>query len=291
MEATIPTDKLGIILKVGMYAFLCFVGLAFIPGLLDPLGYFIAAALGTFAASAIANAVTVRIFERATITAIGLDWHSGAGRNLVVGLLGGVGSAGTVLALPLLFGMAELKPTPDQPGSFGSILFVMGLLIFGAIGEEMLFRGYGFQVLVAKMGPFATILPISVLFGFAHASNQNVSPLAIINTIGFGVVFGVAFLRSGDLWLPIGLHYGWNVTLPLFGVNLSGFTMGVTGYAMHWKVGDLWSGGAYGPEASILTCGIVIALMYYLWKAPIISRLPPLVAAEAAREEAAEASE
>jgi hypothetical protein len=58
------------------------------------------------------------------------------------------------------------------------------------------------------------------------------------------------------------MHFGWNATLPLFGVNLSGFTMGVTGYGLRWRTGDLWSGGGYGPEGSLLTTLIVVALFF-----------------------------
>jgi hypothetical protein len=45
--------------------------------------------------------------------------------------------------------------------------------------------------------------------------------------------------------------------------------MRVTGYAMHWKIGPMWSGGEYGPEGGILTTAILVALSLYLWKAPI----------------------
>ncbi len=62
------------------------------------------------------------------------------------------------------------------------------------------------------------------------------------------------------LWLPIGLHFGWNLALPLLGSNLSGFTMGVTGYALHWSAGNLWSGGGYGPEGGLPATLIVIVL-------------------------------
>ena len=143
------------------------------------------------------------------------------------------------------------------------------LLLFGAIGEEMLFRGYGFQVLMNTLGPFATILPVGVLFGVAHSGNQNFTGMGLANTIGWGILLGAAFYRSGDLWLPIGIHFAWNWTLPLFGVNLSGFTMGVTGLATRWHTTALWSGGAYGPEASILTTLVLFGLAYFLWKAPI----------------------
>jgi uncharacterized protein len=141
------------------------------------------------------------------------------------------------------------------------------VLLFGAAGEEMLFRGYAFQLLVRSIGPFATILPVSVLFGLAHLGNLNSTLLGVINTALWGILLGFAYWRTNALWLPIGLHFGWNFTLPLFGVNLSGFTMGVTGYALHWRTGDLVSGGAYGPEGSILASGIVVALFFVIQRA------------------------
>jgi membrane protease YdiL (CAAX protease family) len=271
MELTLPRDKVGLILKVGLYVFLALIGIAVFPVLLHSLaGYWIAAAIGTFAAAAVANAVTVRVFERGRLADIGLGWRAGSGRNLALGLLGGIGAASIVLLVPLATGMADLQAAPEQPASLPSLLFVSVVLLFGAVGEEMLFRGYAFQLLMGTLGRFATILPFAILFGMAHSNNQNVSFLGVINTIGFGIVLGFAVARSHDLWLPIGIHFGWNWTLPLFGVNLSGFTMGVTGLTMHWKVGDIWSGGGYGPEASLLTCFVVVGLMIYLVKAPVV---------------------
>jgi hypothetical protein len=58
----------------------------------------------------------------------------------------------------------------------------------------------------------------------------------------------------------MGLHFGWNFTLPLFGVKVSGLRMKVTGYEMSWTAGSLWSGGVYGPEASVLTSVVLIGL-------------------------------
>jgi uncharacterized protein len=268
---TLPADKLAIILRVGVFALLAILGLIIFPLILNPLaGALITAALGVFAAAATANTVALRIFERAHLPAIGLGWTSGSSRNLALGLLGGIGAAAIVLLGPLAAGLAELHPDPQQQSGVGPLIFVSVVLLFGAIGEEMLFRGYGFQFLMGKLGRFATILPTAVLFAAMHAQNQNVTTLGLVNTVGFGIVLGYAVARSGDLWLAIGIHFGWNWTLPLFGVNLSGFTMGVSGFAMRWKAGELWSGGNYGPEGSLLTCGVIVGLMIYLTKAPVI---------------------
>ena len=271
-------DRLAAGLKVGVFVLLAVLGLILFPMLLHPVaGYLVTAALGVFAAAAVANSVTMRIFERAGLAEIGLTWSSGSSRNLALGLLGGIGAASLVLLGPLALGFAELQPDPQAATGPGAILFVSTSLLFGAVGEEMLFRGYAFQFLMSLIGRFAVILPGAVLFGFAHMSNQNVSLLGLVNTIGFGVVLGYAFARSGDLWLPIGIHFGWNWTLPLFGVSLSGFTMGISGFALRWKVGELWSGGSYGPEASILTCFVVAGLMFYLMKAPVVPHEPLLL--------------
>jgi membrane protease YdiL (CAAX protease family) len=88
------------------------------------------------------------------------------------------------------------------------------MLLAGAAGEEILFRGYGFQMLIRTLGPAGAVLPVGVLFALLHAGNPHATWLGLTNTAGFGILFGYAFLRSRDLWLPIGLHFGWNLTLP-----------------------------------------------------------------------------
>jgi membrane protease YdiL (CAAX protease family) len=269
---------LGVALRVGLYVLFALAGMAVFGWGLSALGsYLAAAALGAFLAAAAANALAMRIFERASLAQIGLGWNPSSVRNLLVGLAGGTGAACLVLAGPVVAGLAEFRAVPGAEPHWRTLLFVMVILLFGAIGEEMLFRGYAFQVMIALFGPFATILPVSVLFGLAHASNLGITALGLVNTMIWGVLLGYSFVRSGDLWLPIGLHLGWNWALPLFGVNLSGFTMDVTGYALDWKVGPLWSGGAYGPEGGILTSGVSILLFFYLWKAPVRPQAPYLL--------------
>ena len=57
-----------------------------------------------------------------------------------------------------------------------------------------------------------------MLFALLHSSNPNATWLGTANTAGFGILFGYAYLRSRDLWLPIGLHFGLELyTAPLRG--------------------------------------------------------------------------
>jgi membrane protease YdiL (CAAX protease family) len=283
-QVSTPEERkklLGVLLRVGVFALIAALGYYFVfPLIIAFLGapVLVISTLGTFAAAAAANTIALRIYERGNLSDIGLGWTAASRRNLSVGILGGIGSALVVVLLPLVTRLADFEPVPNERLRWPSLLFVSILLLFGAVGEEMLFRGYGFQVLVKGMGPFATVLPVAVLFGLAHSQNLNFGPLALFNTILWGVVLGYAYLRSGDLWLPIGLHFGWNWALPMLGANLSGFTMDVTGYAMHWelagKVGGLLSGGAYGPEGGLLTTVVAIGLFFYVAKAPVQQQGP-----------------
>jgi membrane protease YdiL (CAAX protease family) len=266
--STQPT-RLGVLLRIIIFAFLCLTGMMVFGWAFQPFGYLVTATMSTFAAAAIANAVALRVYERGRLEDAGLGWTAASRHNLSFGFVAGLLAASTVTAIPVLVGAAELLPNPQAPFNPGSLVFTAVVLLFGVVGEEMLFRGYGFQVFMALAGPFAAILPMSVLFALAHAANQNASFLGLTNTFLWGVLLGYGFLRSGDLWLPIGLHFGWNLTLPLFGVNLSGFTMGLTGYAMRWKAGDVWSGGSYGPEAGLLTTMLMPMLFCLLAKAPV----------------------
>jgi CAAX protease family protein len=269
------TNKyLGVLLRVGVFAFIAIASYLLFPIILlfflgnnVPL---VIATLTSFATAAVSNVIALRIYERGQLADIGLGWTAASRRNLLIGAAGGAGAAAIILAIPILVRAAELVRVPNEPFQWPNLLFVTLLLLFGAVGEEMLFRGYAFQILVHAIGPFATILPMAVLFGLAHSPNGNFTWLALLNTFLWGVIFGYAFIRSGDLWLPIGLHFGWNFILPLFGANLSGFTMGVTGFSVQWKIGDLWSGGAYGPEGGLLTSAIVVALFFFLQRAPIV---------------------
>jgi hypothetical protein len=271
-------DPLRLAIRVTVFVVL-FYGLGWF--VLDPLLRWFAGGLAgpTFAvlvSAVFATWLSLRIYEDIPVFAVGLWWNPSSAQNLKLGLLGGVGGAALALVPPLLTGAAHISGT--HAPEYGAIVFSALCVAAGSVGEEIFFRGYGFQLLMANWGPWAAILPVGLVFGWMHSANPNASPLGLINTAGFGVLFGYAFLRSRDLWLPIGLHFGWNFTLPLFGADLSGITIfkEITGHEMVWRAGVLWSGGGYGPEASILTSAALIPLFVYLWKAPIRRQTSPL---------------
>jgi membrane protease YdiL (CAAX protease family) len=266
MNSVALPDKQGIILRVSLYILIAWMGLLLFPAMMLPLGgIVVTSTLSTFAAAAVANAVVVRIYERGRLADVGLGGSPSSGREFLTGTAAGVSAAVCVVLIPLALRLVRFQRTPavvEHP--WAAFAFSGVAILFGAMGEELLFRGYAFQLLIRSLGPFATILPTSVIFGLMHSWNPSATGLGIVNTVAWGILLGWAVWRTGALWLSIGLHFGWNVALPLVGSNLSGFTMGVTGYTLEWNVGVLWSGGGYGVEGSLLTTAIVVALFFAL---------------------------
>ncbi len=262
--------RVGILIRVVFFAATAFVCLRLLTILLFFIfGLTVAGTVGLCATGLFANLLTMRVFDRRPFTDIGLGGGRASWLNLSLGLLLGAGSAALMLLAPILAGSGHLVARASSDFSWASLVFYLAVLGIAAVGEELIFRGYAFQLLVQNLGPFATVLPVGVLFGLAHSSNPHSSVLAIVNTVLWGIILGFAFLRSRDLWLPIGLHYGWNLVLPLFGVNLSGLTIDVTRYYYRWDLLPIWSGGDYGPEGGLLATIFIVGLFLALLKVPV----------------------
>jgi membrane protease YdiL (CAAX protease family) len=232
-------------------------------------GRLVGLTLGLLFSAALACALAMSIFESRSLADLGLHWREGSRWNLLMGLGLGAGAAVLVILIPLSLGMARFTGLANPDISWRGSLFLPILLFCGAMAEELAFRGFVLQYLTRGWGAWAALLSTGVLFALLHEGNPGANWLSEVNTALFGILFGYAVLRSHDLWLPIGLHFGWNVTLPFLGVELSGLTIRVTGYELVWKSGDLWSGGRYGPEASPLASCVIVFLFLAVWRVPV----------------------
>jgi hypothetical protein len=51
----------------------------------------------------------------------------------------------------------------------------------------------------------------ALVFGLMHLGNQHATALSVAGNAMGGVMYGLAFVWSGRLCLPIGLHFAWNL--------------------------------------------------------------------------------
>ena len=97
------------------------------------------------------------------------------------------------------------------------------------------------------------ILLSSVIFAVSHTINPNSIWYSTIPGILFAALFlAYGWFRSGALWLPIGLHIGWNLFEgPIFGFPVSGLdTVRLLAHSITGPT--LWTGGDFGPEAGLI---------------------------------------
>ena len=138
-------------------------------------------------------------------------------------------------------------------------------LATGAMAEEVMFRGYPFQRLAEGIGSPGAVFVFAVLFGVVHLLNPHASVWGLLNTVLIGVLLSLAYLRTRSLWMPWGIHLGWNAVLGLvLGLPVSGlgeFSVIVRSQA----IGPVWlTGGSYGVEASATAAVVVVVGIYVL---------------------------
>jgi membrane protease YdiL (CAAX protease family) len=146
------------------------------------------------------------------------------------------------------------------PGGPAGLLPALSMAILAGVGEELMFRGGVFRILEGSLGTAAALILSAAVFGGMHAANHGatlVSTGAI--ALEAGVLLGAAYAATRSLWLPIGLHLGWNFTEGgLFGASVSG---GHThpGLVQMPLAGPDWAtGGVFGPEASLVAVGVCL---------------------------------
>lgn len=140
-------------------------------------------------------------------------------------------------------------------GFSGAEQFNMLMLFLAvAVGEEIICRGVIFRLIDERWNTWVALLVSALLFGWMHISNDNAtwwSSMAI--SIEAGLLLAAAYKWSGTLWVPIGIHWAWNyVQGNVFGLAVSGNKAGTTILATTVNGPDIITGGAFGPEASIV---------------------------------------
>jgi hypothetical protein len=150
------------------------------------------------------------------------------------------------------------------------------LSIVVAVAEELLVRGdqtlnlsEGLRPLGRPQAVVAAWLISSFSFGMLHLYNPNSTWLSTFYLAMYGLMLGVGFILTGELAIPIGLHFAWNyVQGALFGFPVSGRMLWSTSLLTIQEQGpDFWTGGEFGPEAGLVALMVALlgALLIVLW--------------------------
>ncbi len=222
-----------------------------------------------------------------------------SGRGAAAGLAAAAALLITALLPPALLGAfrpgaagyTPFSPAPG-PASLASAPATFGFFALQSLVEELLFRAFFLTLLGALFLFVARLLfgrlsgmsePLrgcvaarrwlvsglfanagqSLAFASMHAVNPNVTPLALLNIALAGAVLGWLYWSQAGLLGCWTFHALWNFTLAALALPVSGMMMGAPVFPTGIRGAGLapLSGGAFGPEGSLLsTAGLAVLL-------------------------------
>jgi uncharacterized protein len=205
---------------------------------------------------------TRRLIDHRSIASLGLVTGRKAAGDLLFGVILSALIISGIFLLEWAFGWVKFPESIlgniSAPGLIGSMLLACLTYFLVGWGEELLLRGYLFENFKDGMNLLWSVLITSLLFSIGHALNPNFSWNGFVGLFFAGLFFVYARIRSQALWLPIGIHIGWNFFEgAVFGFPVSG--MKVFRLIQPTFSGPpLWSGGDFGPEAGLLLLPVLL---------------------------------
>ena len=219
--------------------------------------------VGITSASSFFSVWVFRVFvDKQTVGSLGFAWK-GFEKDAWTGFFAAIAmlGAGTLVLVALQY--VSYVDFKLDIVSLGSNLLLMLLVAFA---EELFFRGYLLNNLMQSMNKWLALVISAFLFAFVHIGNPAAmdSVIPVIEVFIGGLMLGINYSYTKNLWFGIFLHFGWNFFMgAVLGYEVSGInlqpilTQNVTGP-------DLWTGGAFGFEGSVLSMVVNVVLILIL---------------------------
>ena len=227
-----------------------------------------------FAFGSVLVLIWVRLFERRPLKAMG--FNAKALPRFIRGYALGLGFVSVAVGFIFLLNgyMIErqgLAFHPDVTLIMPIVILMAGFIVQGS-SEEIFFRGWLLQNIISRHGIFWGLIISSLVFTLLHAGNIKPSPelmSGLGNIVLFAIFIGLYAIKEGSIWGVCGWHAAWNWLLGVgFGLEVSGQKLNVTPLVIDLaarKDAPWWlTGGAFGPEGSVVTTGVLLVGIIWL---------------------------
>ncbi|WP_031084161.1 CPBP family intramembrane glutamic endopeptidase [Streptomyces sp. NRRL WC-3549] len=200
--------------------------------------------------------------------------REGAGPAVGRGLLIGVAMFAAVIANIAFLGYYDVHGLGSVQGAVG----LVGFMAAAALSEELLFRGVLLRIVEEFAGSWIALTLTGLVFGLMHLANPHADLWgAVAIAIEAGGMLGAAYIATRSLWLPIGLHFGWNFAAAgIFSTEVSGNDTAKGLLDTTTSGPKAITGGAFGPEGSLYSVLFgVLLTMAFMWLAHRRGNLVP----------------
>jgi uncharacterized protein len=190
-------------------------------------------------------------------------------RDLLLGLNFGTGWLALSVAILWLARGVQVQPGVIMSGAF--LASTAAALFVNTVTQEVLARSYIFQTIRSQTNVTVAVIATAFLFMAYHAGAYHGSWLPPFNVFLAGILFGMAYQLTGNLWLPIGIHFAWNFLIsPVLGLAVSGNSQTWSRWQLMTLQGPTsLSGGDFGLEGGLvvtLTTVLGILLLFIFFR-------------------------
>lgn len=208
---------------------------------------------------ALAYAAFVKFYEKRPIRELAPRW-----RAILLGAAAGALSIGVTIAILFAAGLYVAESTR----AIGPALGLFGMIWTAAFFEEITFRGILFRIVEERAGSRWALAISAIVFGAMHLANDGARVITFFSVTLIGLMWAGVYMVSRNLWVAAAHHSCWNATIFATGLPLSGDTEWILKAPLVTRVtGPEWlSGGAFGPEDSLLNLVVSAAICVLLWR-------------------------
>lgn len=212
-----------------------------------------------------------RYLDKRSIESLGLKLNLQSLVDVLIGIAITLLQMGLIYLLMSQLGWITFEGFAWEFDPIGIVLknTFLFFMIFVCVGwsEELLSRGYHLQTIASGINLFWGVIISSSVFSLLHIFNAGATWTSVAGIFFAGILFAYAYIRTKQLWLPIGMHIGWNFFEGVvFGFPVSGLN---TYTLIRIKVNgpEIWTGSIFGPEAGLIVLPALIlgAFLIYLY--------------------------
>lgn len=192
----------------------------------------------------------VRIIEKRKVKE--LSFQTFAPGTIKGGLWGTI-SIGGILLILFLSGVFSIKGINGNIHTYQMLL----LLFLLSTTEEILYRGILYRLIEKWGGTVAALITSSFLFSIMHLRNDHFNIYSFLAILFGGLIMGLMYTKTKNLWFPIAAHFTWNYSQIIMGIRLSGSDdfSNLSLLKTELSGNSLLTGGNFGVENSLITIG------------------------------------